>query len=231
MTILPPEPPLRPRPQSLFVPRIHTHQPQDETPRAAEAPDAFRVVSRPSLQRSHTPDLHMPQPAETRHAYESGAYADPPKTRARLFDVGAPLLTDSHTRLITALREECARLHSYTRHLLNRGKEAASDLAAAHSTLEGARAQVTTLKHRNRELTLANVALSQDLQTATDSLAEVDAMFLSVSKKRLSRAGEMATYQIINVQDLPRTPLEAPAQRPGSPTPDRGRSPSAATFG
>lgn len=173
--------------------------------------DSFVVTSKPSFRRSNTPDFHMPAPEETRKAFESGTYANPARRRSSVLTIGMPILTDSHARLIDILREECARLHGYSRHVLSRSQETTNELAAVHVAWNEAKGQVQALRAQVGALTAINVALCKDLQIATDSLAEVDAMFLSVSKKRISRLNEVATHHAHDA-----TAILAP-QRPESP--------------
>jgi hypothetical protein len=205
---------VKPRPTSLFVPK--TDQP-------IEAPPMVRSVSahRPPMNRAHSTDMHLPQTKEARAAFATGAFADPKMKKAGVFDIKAPLLTDAHVRLISSLRDECARLHGYARHLTNKVSDMNSTQMGIQLSLQDSRSTCAALREHNRRLLAANQSLVGDLKTATDSLAEVDAMFMNVSKKRMSRLSEASQ---IHSQDMLLHP--DPPERPLSPTPNRayGRS-------
>lgn len=209
---------MKPRPTSLYVPKTDT-QPQ--------APAMVRSVSmqRPPLNRAVSTDIHLPQTSEARAAFATGNFADPKPKRARLFDVGAPLFTEGHARLIAGLRDECARLHGYARHLANKVSDMSSTHMGTQLGLQESRSNCSALREHNRRLMAANQVLIGDLKTATDSLAEVDAMFLNVSKKRMSRLSESSQ---VHSQDMF---LQInPPERPLSPTPNRAHGRSAVSL-
>lgn len=205
---------MKPRPTSLYVPKTDS---QAQPPAIARSASLQRLP----LDRAVSADMVLPKANDAMAPFMTGKFADPKAKKARLFDMGAPLFTEGHARLIAGLREECARLHGYAVHLTGKVSELSSAHVGTQLALQDSKATMSTLREHNRRMLAANQALVADLKTATDSLAEVDAMFLNVSKKRMSRLSEASQ---VHPQDMAYGPDVV--ERPKSPTPNRayGRS-------
>lgn len=213
----------KPRPVSMMIPRSGTFGPTDLPAKAAEAPEAsraapdlepavssFEVTNRPKLNRLKTPDFSLPPDDKTRGLFTKGAYADAHRVRAKIFNLGQPLHTEAHDRLISNLRDECARLHGYTQFLKGRLSSAHDKTQAIENDVQDLRAEISALKAQNTHLVTEHAGLSHDLRKATEALIEVDTMFLDVRMRRISRISE---------GNAP-TPSPEPPERPKSPTPD-----------
>lgn len=219
----------KPRPVSMMVPRsTDTFGPIGLPAQAQEAPEAstakaprkpsFEVRNRPDLYRGLTQDYALPPGDDSRRMFTKMAFADAPKVKARLFDVGLPLFTRAHQTLIDSLRDECARLHGHSEHLKNRAIEGAEQAKKLKGDNAALSSEVKRLRHKLSEVAAEHRSLSNDFARATEALAEVDSMFLDIRARRMSRfANQPVETPGVELGD----PIE-PIKRPKSPTPDSG---------
>lgn len=185
----------------MQIPRQDTFGPE-MPPRAHEEP--ARPALRPE-QSSFTIDRvrtvvsrgsDTGHDADPRALFMRGAFADVPKSKAKVFDLGQPLFKDAHRRLIEALRDECARLHGYTQHLKSRVAEANHKALDAEAQVASLKAEVAATRAKLGQMVSENLTLQADLQAATGALSEVDAMFLGMRQRRLSRLNEQVAIHL-----------------------------------
>ena len=152
-------------------------------PNTQGAPSASKThLQSPTLHRVNT-DVAIKPTDEIVAYYKSGVFADPrPK---KTFLNQSEILTDSHKRLIGALREECQALYGLNANLKRRTSRA--EMRTLHLEVECVNLKQTLQKHQ-----IAYDALQAELEEANRSMSEMDNLMTQSRTKRLNRLSHLA---------------------------------------